>query len=175
MGVVQATVTNMETGKAEYKQITDPFSQMETLRASGSMPFVSKPVDLEGTPYLDGGVADSIPYQKASELGYDKKIVILTRPFDYRKTKPNNFLIDKWYKKYPQFKETLKQRYLNYNETVEKIIEDGQSKESFVIRPSVTIPIKRLERDPDKLQMMYDLGVKDTIARLDELKDYIYA
>lgn len=170
-----ATVTNMETGKAEYKQITDPFSQMETLRASGSMPFVSKPVDLEGTPYLDGGVADSIPYQKASELGYDKKVVILTRPLDYRKSKPNDFLIDMWYKKYPQFKETLKQRYLNYNETVEKIIKDGQSKESFVIRPSVTIPIKRLERDPDKLQMMYDLGVKDTIARLDELKDYIYA
>ena len=57
----------------------------------------------------------------------------------------------------------------------DRIIEDDQSKESFVIRPSVTIPIKRLERDPDKLQMMYDLGVKDTIARLDELKDYIYA
>jgi predicted patatin/cPLA2 family phospholipase len=170
-----ATVTNMETGEAEYKQITDPFRQMETLRASGSMPFVSKPVDLEGIPYLDGGVADSIPYKQAGDLGYDKKIVILTRPLDYRKSKPNPFLIDQWYKKYPQFKETLKQRYRNYNNTVEQITKDEQTKEAFVIRPSVAIPIKRLERDPDKLQMMYDLGVKDTAARLDELKHYIYA
>lgn len=170
-----ATVTNMETGQAEYKQITDPFRQMETLRASGSMPFVSKPVDLEGIPYLDGGVADSIPYEQAGDMGYDKKIVILTRPLDYRKSKPNPFLIDQWYKKYPKFKETLKQRYRNYNNTVEQITKDEQTKEAFVIRPSVAIPIKRLERDPDKLQMMYDLGVKDTAARLDELKHYIYA
>lgn len=168
-----ATVTNMETGQAEYKRITEPFKEMEILRASGSMPFVSKPIKLDGTYYLDGGVADSIPFEKAKELGFNKRLVILTRPLAYRKTKPNSFLIDRWYKKYPKFKETLKNRYLNYNNTVEKIIEEEKRGETFVIRPSQTIPIKRLERDPDKLQSMYDLGVKDTLERLEELKKYV--
>ncbi|GAA0351146.1 patatin family protein [Alkalibacterium iburiense] len=168
-----ATVTNMETGQAEYKHITEPFKEMEVLRASGSMPFVSKPIKLDGTYYLDGGVADSIPFEKAKELGFNKRLVILTRPLAYRKTKPNSFLIDRWYKNYPKFKETLKNRYLNYNNTVEKIIEEEKRGETFVIRPSQTIPIKRLERDPNKLQAMYDLGVKDTLERLEELKRYI--
>lgn len=168
-----ATVTNMETGQAEYKHITEPFKEMEILRASGSMPFVSKPINLDDTYYLDGGVADSIPFEKAKELGFNKRLVILTRPLAYRKTKPNSFLIDRWYKNYPKFKETLKNRYLNYNNTVEKIIEEEKRGETFVIRPSQTIPIKRLERDPDKLQSMYDLGVKDTLELLEELKKYV--
>ena len=170
-----ATVTNMETGQAEYKLITEPFKEMETLRASGSMPFVSKPVKLGDTHYLDGGVADSIPYEKAKELGYKKTLVILTRPLNYRKSKPNPFIIDRWYKKYPKFRETLKNRYLNYNHAIERISEDEERGETFVIRPSKTIPIKRLEKDPEKLQEMYDLGVKDTLERLEELKRYLTA
>ncbi|PRY84225.1 patatin-like phospholipase family protein [Alkalibacterium olivapovliticus] len=168
-----ATVTNMETGEPEYITITDPFHQMEMLRASGSMPFVSKPVVNNGVRYLDGGVSDSIPYEKAKSLGYDKTIVILTRPLAYRKTKPSRFVIDRWYRHYPKFKKTLKNRYANYNQTVEKITEDEQSGEAFVIRPSQTIQIGRLERDPDKLQAIYDLGVQDAIMRLAELKQYI--
>lgn len=168
-----ATVTNMETGHPEYIHITEPFKQMEALRASGSMPFVSRPIEHKGTKYLDGGVSDSIPLEKAEALGYEKNIVILTRPLDYRKTKPNDFIIDRWYKKYPAFKEALKNRYKNYNATIEKIIEDEKQGKTFVIRPSMTVPIKRLERDPDKLQSMYDLGVKDATTRIQELKCYL--
>lgn len=168
-----ATVTNMETGLPEYTKITDPFHEMETLRASGSMPFVSKPVDINGTLYLDGGVADSIPYEKARELGFKKRIVILTRPLDYRKSKPNEFMIDRWYKRYPAFSDSLKQRYQNYNATVEQLTKEEQANEAFVIRPSKTIPVKRLERDPNKLQAMYDLGVQDVKQRLAELKQYL--
>lgn len=168
-----ATVTNMETGKAEYVQITEPFKQMEALRASGSMPFVSRPIEHKGNKYLDGGVSDSIPLEQAEALGYEKNIVILTRPLDYRKTKPSDFIIDRWYKNYPAFKAALKNRYKNYNDTIEKIIEDEKQGKTFVIRPSETIPIKRLERDPNKLQAMYDLGVKDATTRLKELKNYL--
>lgn len=168
-----AAITNMETGNPEYIAITEPLKQMEVLRASGSMPFVSKPVIHNGNSYLDGGVSDSIPYEKAKSLGFNKTIVILTRPLNYRKTKPSPFMIDRWYKKYPKFKETLKNRYANYNNTVEKITEDEQTGNSFVIRPSKTIQIRRLERDPNKLQAIYDLGVQDATKRLTELKNYI--
>lgn len=169
------TITNMDTGKPEYVLITNPFEQMEELRASGSMPFVSKPIFHNGSRYLDGGVSDSIPYEKAKTLGYDKNIVILTRPLDYRKAKPTSFMIDRWYKNYPLFKKSLKNRYLNYNHTIEKISQAEKTGETFVIRPSTTLPIKRLERDPDKLQAMYDLGVKDAKKRISELKYFLNA
>ena len=80
-----ATVTNIETGKAEYIKITDPIKQLEYLRASSAMPIVSKIVNLDGKKYLDGGAADSIPLDKMISLGYDKIIVVLTQPLSYRK------------------------------------------------------------------------------------------
>ncbi|WP_277630672.1 patatin-like phospholipase family protein [Atopococcus tabaci] len=167
------TVTNVETGEPEYVLIEKPFEQMEALRASGSMPFVSKMIENNGQKYLDGGVSDSIPIQKAQELGYEKLIVILTRPLDYRKTKASESMINLFYRKYPQFAERLKNRHHTYNETVEEIIRLEEAGEVFVIRPSQTIPIKRLEKDPGKLEEMYELGVKDTELMMHDLKAYL--
>ena len=77
-------LTNVESGEAEYVKIHDAFEQMETLRATSAMPFVSKMVEIDGKKYLDGGIADSIPLRFCQQLGYDKIIVVLTRPLDYR-------------------------------------------------------------------------------------------
>lgn len=80
-----ATLTNVQTGKAEYVKLDDVFNEMEVLRATSAMPFVSKMVEINGQYYLDGGIADSIPLKKCQALGYDKIIVALTRPLEYRK------------------------------------------------------------------------------------------
>lgn len=168
-----ATVTNMETGGPEYIRIKNGFKQIDALRASGSMPFVSQLVEHNGQKYLDGGVSDSIPVRKAKALGYEKLIVILTRPLDYRKTRPNDRMIDLFYRRYPKFAERLKQRHQDYNETVEKITEMEKNGELFVIRPSKLIPIKRLERNPEKLQQMYDLGMKDASETMEQLREYL--
>lgn len=168
-----AGITNVETGDPEYVLIEDGYKQIDALRASGSMPFVSQIVDYKGKKYLDGGVSDSIPIQKAKELGYEKVIVILTRPLDYRKSKPNTRIIDLIYRKYPQFANRLKNRHRNYNETVEQIIRLEAEGELFAIRPSKTIPIKRLEQDPEKLQEMYDLGVANAQAEMERLREYL--
>ena len=94
-----AVVTNVETGKAEHVKITDSRAQLEVLRASGSMPFVSKIVEFEGSKYLDGAISDPIPLRKALDEGYEKIVVVLTRPENYSKHKEN--LPYKWiYKKY---------------------------------------------------------------------------
>lgn len=170
-----ATITNVSTGEAEYVKITNGYEQIETLRASGSMPFVSKFVEIEGKKYLDGGISDSIPVEKAQSLGYEKIIVVLTRPLEYRKVKPNEKVIDLFYRRYPKLVARLKYRYLNYNDKIEEIIRLEQEGKIFVIRPTTTIPIKRLEREPEKLQEMYDLGMKDCTDRMDELKRYISA
>lgn len=168
-----ATVTNMETGNAEYIKLDDLFAQMEVLRATSAMPYVSKIVELENGKYLDGGISDSIPVEKCKELGFDKVIVVLTRPLDYRKRKPKEFLAKTYYRKYPKFAKTLNNRYKMYNETVEKIIDMENKKEIFVIRPTRLVKVKRIEKDPNKLQEMYELGIEDAKNSLEKLNEYI--
>ena len=170
-----AVVTNMETGKAEYIKIQnfDSKENIEYLRASGSMPYVSKPVVIGDKKYLDGGIADSIPIEKITEMGFDKIIVVLTRPVDYRKKKGNQVLPKVVYGKYPELVETLCNRYKRYNEQVERVLELEKAGKIFVFRPSTFVDIKRVERNVEKVQQMYDLGVRDCEEKLEELKVYL--
>lgn len=168
-----ATLTNVDTGQAEYVKLSHIFEQMEVLRATSAMPFVSRMVEIDGKRYLDGGIADSIPLEKCRQLGYDKIIVILTRPLEYRKKAVNPLLFKLFYAKYPNLVTSLAQRYLNYNQRVEQVIEADKKGEIFVFRPSKTLPIKRIEKDPVKIQAMYDLGVADAHQALADLKHYL--
>lgn len=168
-----ATVTNIETGEAEYIKLEKPIDQMEVLRATSAMPLVSKIVEWDNKKYLDGGVSDSIPVEKCKSMGYDKIIVILTRTIEYRKKKASSTLAKIKYKEYPKLIETMENRYKKYNETVEKIIDMENKKEIFVIRPSKDLKLKRIEKDIDKLQAMYDLGISDCNKCLNSLKEYI--
>ena len=168
-----ATITNVETGKAEYVKVDSVLDQMEILRATSAMPFVSKMVELNGNKYLDGGISDSIPIDKCKELGYDKIIVILTRPIEYRKKKANELFVKAKYSKYPNLVKAINDRYKNYNAVVEKIIDMENKKEIFVIRPSKHVNIKRIEKDENRLQEMYELGINDCKNRINDLKDYL--
>ena len=168
-----ATVTNVETGEAEYILINDCTEDIEYFRATSAMPFLSKIVEIDNKKYLDGAIADSIPVQKCIDMGYDKIIVVLTRPITYRRKKPKKFLARLFYKKYPRFAEAFNTRYKRYNETVEQIIDLEKKKEIFVIRPSEIYKVKRLEKDPKRIQGMYDLGVKDCKKQLKKLKKYL--
>lgn len=168
-----ATVTNIETGKAEYKKIINATLQVDELRASGSMPFVSKPVKLKDGLYLDGALADSIPVLKMKEMGYDKIIVVLTKPEGYRKKKRPAFLAKLFYKKYPNLVNAINTRYKMYNETMDTIEQLEKNKEIFVLRPSKDLKISRVEKDVEKLQAMYDLGTNDFKTKLKDLKKYL--
>lgn len=169
-----AVVTNVETGEAEYIQIKDVFEQMETLRASSSMPFVSKPVALNGKWYLDGAVADSIPYEKFSEMGYDRLVVVLTKDADYVKSPVSSFMTKAFYgKKYANFANKLRNRHQNYNYCMERIKAAEKEDKLFVIRPTQRVKIKRTETDPKKMQTMYELGIYDANNALDRLVAYM--
>lgn len=168
-----ATATNVETGEAEYIKIVDAYAQMEALRATSAMPFVSRIVEYDGKKYLDGGIADSIPIDKCVKMGYDKIIVVLTRPLDYRKKKSYEWLAKLVYSNYPNLVERINNRYADYNACVEKIIEMEERGEIFVIRPSRLVRVKHIERDTDKLQEIYDLGVEDCTRRIEDLKKYL--
>lgn len=168
-----AVVTNVETGEPEYIQIKSVFEQMDALRASGSMPFVSKTVTIDGKTYLDGGISDSIPFQWLHKQGYDKLIVILTRDKDYRKKPMSPLPIKLFLKKYPKIADRLLHRHEVYNDAAETLSKWEQTGKAFVIRPSKPIEIKRTETDPDKLQEVYELGLQDGTQCLEKLKEYL--
>lgn len=170
-----AVVTNIETGKPEYIKVDDlnKNEQIEALRASGSMPFVSNPVEIDGKKYLDGGIADSIPIDKIMDMGFDKVVVILTRTMGYRKEKGNQLLAKLKYRKYPNFIKTIENRYLMYNEELDKIESLENDNKIFVIRPSRKVNIKRIEKDNSRIQEMYDLGYEDMSEKLKELNRYL--
>ena len=167
-----AVVTNVETGNAEYIEISDAKRDMEYLRASGSMPFVSNLVEINENKYLDGAVSDPIPFKKAFDMGYEKIIVIQTRPADYVKSKswlPYGLV----YKKYPEFVKTAKGAYLNYNKTLDLIRKYENEGKIIVLRPSEKIKMRRVEKNLSKLQAIYDVGVKDCNNNLSRIKKYI--
>lgn len=166
-------VTNLQTAQSEYVKLIDPLAQMEVLRATSAMPYVSRPVEIDGLPYLDGAIADSIPVEQMQKLGYDKIIVILTRTLDYRKSKPMTWIAKWFYRRYPHFADAVNQRYAMYNQQVENVINLAEKGDIFVIRPSVDLKIKRIEKDPNKLQAMYELGMKDMQLQWKNLLDYL--
>ncbi len=168
-----AVVTNMVTGKREEIRINSVYADMEILRASASMPFISRPVMLSETPYLDGGVSDSIPFKRFIDEGYDKMVIILTREKEYKKEKMSALPIDLCYSKYPEFKKALKNRHNMYNESVEKIKELEKEGRAFVIRPREPLQIKRMEKSPEGLQKVYDEGVNEALKEMNRLKEYL--
>ena len=169
-----AVVTNLNTGLPEYKSIYDLKSEecMEYLRASGSLPFVSKPVTVNGVPYLDGGVSDSIPVKHYIDEGYDKIIVVLTRPSGSRKSGEihgTNIA----YKKYPDFAKTLKNRNYDYSKQCDLVDDLEKDGKILVIRPTEHIKVKTTEKDRNVIQNMYDLGVKDCMTKIQEIKSFL--
>ena len=167
-----AVVTNVETGEAEYKHIAEAREGLEALRASGSMPFVSRLVEMEKAKYLDGAISDPIPLQKALNDGYEKIVVVLTRPEGYRKRKdfmPYNLV----YRKYPNFIRTAKNQPQIYNETLELIKKYEKEGKIVVLRPSKKLKIARVEKDIKKLDAIYKLGVNDCTSSIGKIKSYL--
>ena len=107
---------------------------------------------------------------------FEKIIVVLTQPIEYRKKpldKRKEKAVKFKFKKYPNLIRTMMNRYKNYNDAIETIIDMEGKKEIFVIRPSIKIDIKLMEKNPEKLQEIYDLGVKDCKRKLATLKNYL--
>ena len=166
--------TDVETGQPYYHRTRSlRGDQMLALRASASLPLVSRMVEFEGHRLLDGGTADSIPVDFLRGLGYTKTVVVLTQVAGYRKTPQNMLLFDLMYRKYPNFLAAMRTRHARYNATLDRVKALEKSGDVFVFRPSTTIPIKRLERDPRRILAMYELGRKDALARLRELASFL--
>lgn len=174
-GEYWVTVTNVETGEAEYMQMHNLLADIEMIRASASMPFCSRMVEIGGKKYLDGGIADSIPVRACLDMGYDKVVVVLTQPADYRKRPMNRAMIRAFYRKYPNLCRTLTERHERYNAQAEDVAQLEKEGRIFVIRPQEALHIKRLEKDPAELARVHAIGLKEGEAAMGKLKAYLNA
>ena len=170
-----ATCTNVQTGQAEYVLCPNlRHHYINYLRASASMPLVSQIVKLDNNCYLDGGIADSIPLKAAFDLGFDKNIVVLTRPKGYVKKKASLLCLVKLvYRKFPNFINTIKNRHKVYNQTLEYIEQLEAKKQIFVIRPSKLIKIGRMETNVEIIKQMYELGRQDALKAVNDVKNFL--
>lgn len=171
----QMVVTDCITGKARYmEEKKDSDRLMNICRASSSIPVACPMVMLDGRPYLDGGVSDSIPIFHAMKLGYQKDVVVLTRNLGYRKTKPGKSaaFYSAAFKKYPNLVRSLLNRYKVYNRTLDLVEKWEREGHIFVIRP-VSKPISRTEQDKEALTAFYQEGYELMEKRLEELQAYL--
>lgn len=172
---MSVVVSNVVTGKPFYKKISDLRIEMNWLRASCSLPFLAEIVEIEEEKYLDGGLTDSIPLQKAMEDGYQKNIVILTRPLGYQKeeAKLSALLGSLCYRTYPLLLNESKLRHIKYNQQIAFVKEQERLGNAFVFRPKNLFKMNRLEKDPNKLRKLYEQGYKDAEDKMLELAQFL--
>ena len=169
------TCTDIETGEPVYHKCdatTD--GNIDWIRASASLPLISRIVEVDGKKLLDGGLSDSIPLKYFQNIGYERNIVILTRQKGYAKGKGSSLLLTKLFLgKYPKLIESIKIRPRIYNETLDYIWRSEEQGETLVIYPEEPLIIERIERDPEKLRKVYEIGRETGSKNLDNIKQFL--
>lgn len=173
-GRAYSVATNIVTGRPEYFLIRDMKADIDKVRASASLPLVSRKVKINGSYYLDGALSDAIPLQKSIMDGNRKNIVIMTKEVGFvRKPFRQMGLIKARYLKYPKVYELMAERHIHYNEQVAYIERQQAAGQAFVIRPQRPGNVGRIEKDADKLKALYQQGYEDAEACYADLLEYL--
>lgn len=166
--------TDAETGEPVY-HLLDRANDwgFEWIRASASMPLVSKPVKIDGKYYLDGGMSDSIPIEFMIVGGCEKNVVVLTRPRDYVKEKASMLPLMKLsLRKYPYTYDAILHRHIIYNDSRARVFQEEKLGNAVVICPKEKLPIDRVEHDPEVMEKVYQLGRQAAEEKVDELRAF---
>ena len=167
---LEVVTTNCITGEANYfEEKNDPKRVIDIVKASSSLPFVCPIAYVDGVPMADGGVADSIPVERAMSQGFTKPVIVLTRNKGYRKPAKGTKVPFFMYRKYPKLKEAIRNRNAIYNSQVELVEKMEAEGSAIVIRPERPIEVGRMERDINKLHALYREGY-DLAAKIEFVK-----
>jgi predicted patatin/cPLA2 family phospholipase len=167
--------TDVRTGKAVYHRCTDMGPEdVAWVRASASMPIVSRPVSAGGMLLLDGGIVDAVPYRYMESLGYDRNVIVLTRAAGYRKSPPKGvkamrMALNRW----PRTAEAMELRWGRYNRQMQEIDRLEQTGRALVLRPPRDPGISRTEKDPWELQRVYNMGRQEAKRRLEDVRAFL--
>ena len=172
----EMVTTNCETGQAEYMtERHDRERLMKVCRASCSMPLVAPIVNVDGVPYLDGGLTDSIPVRRAMEIGNEKIIVVLTRNPGYRKKPTSRAAADLYrraYRKYPELVRAAIRRNYEYNRQIRQVEQLEREGKIFVFCPRIPT-VSRIEKDYDALLHFYEHGYQQAKRKYTQLEAYL--
>ena len=168
-----ATVTNIMFGTAESPEVQDASLDIDVVRATTSLPLVTQPVELSGSLYLDGGVADSVPIEHVlEEEGYDRAIVVLTQHRGYRKSPYELPAARARYAAYPYLLDALSTRHERYNEQREHIWAYEREGRALVVAPPHPVTVGHVERDASKLLELYIAGRQEATRMLRQIKEF---
>ena len=167
--------TDVNTGRCVYHLCSDGGEEdMRWLRASASMPLVSRPVAAGGRLLLDGGISDAVPYAYMEGLGYSRQVIVLTQPRGYRKAPaPGLFLTRFLLRLHPRVAEALAVRHDMYNRQMEDIDRREDESSALVIRPPESLRIGHTEKNPAELERVYQIGVREAEKRLEEIRQFL--
>ena len=171
----ELVVTNCLTGQAEYlDERKDKKRLMDINAASSSVPVLSHMIQVDGTPCLDGGIADPVPLIHSMKKGYRKNVVVLTRQKGYRKKESRqvNALYKTMYRKYPELVRTLCGRVRRYNQTMDRIDKWEEERKIFVIRLQ-GLTVGRTEQDYDRLMELYRHGYEEMKKNYGRMQEYL--
>ena len=158
-GTVEAVVTNLNTGRADYLPVPRRDDHNLLLQATCAIPMMFPVIEIDGQPYLDGGCADAIPWKRAFDQGCDRVVVLLTRERSYRKDAERLMpILRRAFRQYPAFLETLSTRAERYNRCREELFALEREGKVLVIAPESTAGFSRTERDTDKIRRMWQSG-----------------
>lgn len=170
-----AVCTDVLTGKAVYKRLQRSGDiAYDWIRASASMPLVSRVVELEGWKLLDGGVADSIPLEYFESIGYERNVVVLTQPRGY--VKEHNRLMPLMriaLRKYPQMVKAMDCRHVMYNRQLEYVCRAEHEGRCLVITPDAKLPIGHISHDPAEMRRVYEMGRQMGTRRIEDIKKFL--
>ncbi len=172
-GEFYAVCTNVETGKAEYFPYTGDDRTNTVLKATCALPMLFPYIYIDGVPYLDGGLSDSIPFEKALADGCDRLVVVLTREQGYKKTTSSSAkIMARAYVKYPELSKDLLKRAGRYNRCIRRLEKMEKEGKLIVIRPTSTKGFSRLEHNQQKILNLYADGYNKGLEISDKVKDY---
>ncbi len=166
-----AVCSNLETGKAEYIPINNSREDIKYVRASSSLPLLSRIVKTPRGRLLDGGCCDSIPIRHALSEN-DRAVAVLTQPMGFVKEPSSSIKAIKLrYARYPKFVEANVNRHKDYNESLAYLAKAEKEGRAFTIRPSAPIGFGRIEKDTTKLMGLYEMGYND--AKVSGIEDFL--
>ncbi|MDE7018536.1 MAG: patatin family protein [Lachnospiraceae bacterium] len=174
-GKAYAVVTNIKTGEPEYMQLQDMHKDIIAVRASSSMPLVSRNVKIGEALYLDGGISDSIPIRRSMKDGNRKNVIVMTKEDGYVRLPAGAelALVKVRYMRYPKIYGLMRERHIAYNATVQYIEQMQKRGEVFVIRPKHKSDVGRVEKDKAKLDALYEEGYRDAEESYLDLLEYL--
>lgn len=173
-GGVEAVVTNLDTGKAEYMEVPRRDEKFLLLQATCALPLMFPIYYLDGKPYLDGGVADAIPYRRALEQGCDRVVVLLTKPRSFvRGAEKLQPVIERRYRQYPNFCQAMRDRAEKYNQDRAELFQLEKEGKALVFAPDSLHGVGRIEHNVEKLRMLWAEGYQHGMERMEDLRSFM--